>query len=163
SGQEAYTAVMLLAEAIGVEAVKERVKVYATDIDDDALEQARRAVYTTRELESLPEELRAKYFDDRPNGGVFSNDLRRVVSFGGHDLLRDAPIPRVQLLLCRNTLMYFNADVQSSLVQRLQFSLINSGFLVLGKVEMLLGHNEQFHAVDVKQRIFRKTTPVTLR
>src|SRR5262249_3739154 len=163
SGQEAYTAVMLLAEAIGVDAVKERVKVYATDIDEEALEQARRAVYTDRELESLPDELQDRYFDRRPNGGVFSNDLRRVVIFGRHDLLRDAPIPRVQLLLCRNTLMYFNSDVQYSLVQRLQFSLVNHGFLVLGKVEMLLGHSENFEAVDVKQRIFRKAAPASLR
>src|SRR5262245_41954055 len=163
SGQEAYSAVMVLAEAIGVDAVKERVKVYATDIDEDALEQARRAVYTDRELESVPDALRRRYFDERANGGSFSNDLRRVVIFGRHDLLRDAPIPRVQLLLCRNTLMYFNSDVQSSLVQRLQFSLANRGFLVLGKVEMLLGQNEHFEAVDVKQRIFRKTAPLTLR
>src|SRR5262249_4683600 len=87
----------------------------------------------------------------------------RVVIFGRHDLLRDAPIPRVQLLLCRNTLMYFNSDVQSGLLSRLQFSLVNHGFLVLGKVEMLLGQNDHFEAVDMKQRIFRKTSPATLR
>jgi two-component system CheB/CheR fusion protein len=85
------------------------------------------------------------------------------VIFGRHDLLRDAPIPRVQLLLCRNTLMYFNSDVQKSLMQRLQFSLVNGGLLVLGKVEMLLGNNENFQAVDVKQRVFRKTAPENLR
>jgi two-component system CheB/CheR fusion protein len=107
--------------------------------------------------------LRKRYFDERPNGATFNNDLRRVVIFGRHDLLRDAPIPRVRLLLCRNTLMYFNSDVQSSLVQRLQFSLAESGFLVLGKVEMLIRQNEHFDAVDMKQRIFRKTSPVTMR
>jgi two-component system CheB/CheR fusion protein len=163
TGQEAFSAVMLLTEALGIDEAKERVKVYATDVDNEALEQARRAVYTSRELESIPEDLRAKYFDARPNGGgAFTNDLRRLVIFGRHDLLQDAPIPRVQMLMCRNTLMYFNADVQRRLVQRLQFSLVNGGFLVLGKAEMLLGHGDSFQPVDLKQRIFCKHSEPTM-
>jgi len=163
SGQEAYSVVMLLAELIGVEAVTERVKVYATDVDEEALEQARLAAYTAREMESVPDELADRYFDRSPDGAVFSPELRRTVIFGRHDLLQDAPISRVDLLLCRNTLMYFDASVQHDLAQRLHFSLADGGYLMLGKVEMLLGQGHVFEPVANKQRIFRKITVPTMR
>jgi two-component system, chemotaxis family, CheB/CheR fusion protein len=163
SGQEAYSVVMLLAELIGVEAVTERVKVYATDVDEEALEQARLAAYTAREMESVPDELADRYFDRSRDGAVFSPELRRTVIFGRHDLLQDAPISRVDLLLCRNTLMYFDASVQHDLVQRLHFSLADGGYLMLGKVEMLLGQGQVFEPVATKQRIFRKITVPTMR
>jgi two-component system CheB/CheR fusion protein len=163
SGQEAYSTVMLFADAIGVDGVRERLKVYATDIDEEALSQARQATYRGRELESLPAEMVEKYFEDTPAGKAFSSDLRRVVIFGRHDLLQDAPISRVDLLLCRNTLMYFNSDAQQRLVTRLHYSLAPHGYLLVGKVEMLLGQGDLFESVDVKRRLFRKIVPPTVR
>jgi two-component system CheB/CheR fusion protein len=163
SGQEAYSLVMAVAEVLGPEATRERLKVYATDIDEEALAQGRAARYTARELESLPEGFREKYFEELPTGWVFSADLRRCVIFGRHDLLQDAPISKVDLLLCRNTLMYFNADVQALLMNRLHFALAPGGVLFLGKVEMLLNRSELFDAVNAKQRIFRKVTRSSLR
>jgi two-component system CheB/CheR fusion protein len=163
SGQEAYSAVMLLAEAIGVDAVKERVKVYATDVDDEALDQARQAVFHGRELESLPDDLAERYFEPSSGGQAFNSDLRRVVIFGRHDLLQDAPISRIDLLLCRNTLMYFNADAQRLLVSRLHYSLAEDGYLMLGKVETLVGQGDLFEPIDPKRRLFRKLTPMSLR
>ena len=162
TGQEAYTAAMLLAEELGPEVVKERVKVYATDLDSEALERARQAEYSAREVESVPEELLSRYF--RPSGRnfVFSHELRRSVIFGRHDLLRDAPISRTDLLVCRNTLMYFNAETQEQLLHRLHFSVADHGFLFLGKVEML-SQTELFQVVDSKHRIFRKANQTSLR
>ena len=163
SGQEAYSAVMLFADAIGLDGVRDRLKVYATDIDEEALDQARQAVYSGRELESLPPAMAERYFEDGPGGKVLLSELRRAVIFGRHDLLQDAPISRVDLLLCRNTLMYFNSDAQGRLVNRLHYSLADHGHLLLGKVEMLLGQGELFEAVDVKRRLFRKLNPPTIR
>ncbi len=162
TGQEAYTAVMLLAEEIGSEAVKERVKVYATDLDAEALDRARQAEYSAREVESVPDGLLEKYF--RPNGRnfTFSPELRRSVIFGRHDLLQDAPISRTDLLICRNTLMYFNAETQEQLMHRLHFSVVDQGFLFLGKVEMY-SQTELFQAVDARHRIFRKINQTSLR
>ena len=162
TGQEAYSIIMLLAEEMGVEAVKDRVKVYATDLDTDALERARQAEYSARDLANVPPELAEKYF--RPSGAayLFSGELRRSVIFGRHDLLQDAPISRTDLLICRNTLMYFNADVQSQLVHRLHFSVADHGFLFLGKVEML-SQSELFDVVDARHRIFRKVNRTSLR
>ncbi|HEY2279153.1 MAG TPA: CheR family methyltransferase [Streptosporangiaceae bacterium] len=162
TGQEAYSAVMMLAEELGREAVKERVKVYATDLDSAALEYARQATYTAREVESVPPDLLERYFEQTATGFAFTGELRRSVIFGRHDLLQDAPISRTDLLLCRNTLMYFNSDVQTQLVSRLHFSLAEHGFLLLGKVEML-SQSDLFQPFDPRHRLFRKVNRATLR
>jgi two-component system CheB/CheR fusion protein len=156
SGQEAYSAVMLLADELGTDGLKDRIKVYATDVDNDALDHARRATYSDRELESLPSHYAERYMELNDRDLTVVGDLRRAVIFGRHDLLQDAPISRIDLLLCRNTVMYFNADVQAQLLGRLHFSLADAGILVLGKVETLLARNEMFEAVQPRQRMFRK-------
>ncbi|HTL42828.1 MAG TPA: CheR family methyltransferase [Vicinamibacterales bacterium] len=155
SGQEAYSAAMILAEAVGKEAFRERVKIYATDVDEDSLAEARRAVYSEKQLEGVPPDLREKYFDRAGDLFTFDRDLRRAVIFGRHDLIEDAPISRVDLLLCRNTLMYFNADAQARIIGRFYFSLNPAGFLVLGRAEMLFSHASLFQPVDLKRRVFR--------
>lgn len=162
SGQEAFSAVMLLAERLEIEGVRNRVKVYATDLDNEALERARVASFSAREVEMVPPELLERYFQQNASGYLFSNDLRRSVIFGRHDLLQDAPISRTDLLLCRNTLMYFNADVQAQLINRLHFSVADSGFLLLGKVEML-SQQDLFQAIDPRHRLFQKVNHTSLR
>jgi two-component system CheB/CheR fusion protein len=161
-GQEAYSALMLFAEQIGIDAAKERIKVYATHLDTEALEQARQAEYTPKEVEGVSPELLEKYFQPTSGGFSFSQDLRRSVIFGRHELLTDAPISRTDLLLCRNTLMYFNSEVQAQVMNRIHFSVTDGGFLVLGKVEML-GQGDLFQPVDSKNRIFRKVNRTSLR
>lgn len=156
SGQEAYSLAMLLAEALGIEAFRNRVKIYATDIDEHALNQARHAVYTTSEIESVPAPLLAKYFDKSGDRFLFSKDLRRAVIFGRNDLVQDAPISRIDLLVCRNTLMYFNADAQAKILGRLHFALAPRGFLFLGHAEMLLSNSQRFAPLHLKHRLFRK-------
>ena len=115
AGQEAYTIAMLLHELMGEE-FRDRVKIYATDLDEDALEYARQAVYTEKELRSLPETYRERYFEQVGARWQLSADLRRSVIFGRNDLTQDAPISRSDLLLCRTTLMYLNAETQSRVV-----------------------------------------------
>ena len=154
SGQEPYSVVMMLAEALGIEAVRERVKVYATDVDEEALAEARRAVFTARQLADVPAALAAKYFDGDGDRYTFHRDLRRCVIFGRHDLIQDAPISRVDLLLCRNTLMYFNADAQARIMARFHFSVKPAGVLLLGRAEMLFSYIGMFRPVDLKRRIF---------
>src|SRR6266536_196641 len=138
SGEEAYTLAMLLAESLGGEDIRDRVKIYATDVDEAALGQARAAHYSQREVEGVPPELLERHFDPNGQGFVFSKELRRAVIFGRHDLLQDAPISRVDLLVCRNTLMYFNADAQARILTRFSFALREEAYLFLGRAEMLL-------------------------
>lgn len=157
SGQEAYSMAMLLAEAIAPDEYRQRVKIYATDVDEEALTQARAATYSAKEIESVPPDLLAKYFHRHNASYVFHKDLRRAVIFGRNDLVKDAPISRVDLLACRNTLMYLNGDTQRNVLNRLHFALAPHGMLFLGHAEMLLSHSDRFTAVSLDSRIFRKT------
>jgi two-component system CheB/CheR fusion protein len=156
SGQEAYTVAMLLAEALGPDAFRQRVKIYATDVDEDALTEARGATYDAKAVESVPAELLERYFEHLNGRYVFRKDLRRGVIFGRNDLVKDAPISRVDLLMCRNTLMYMNAETQQNVVGRLHFALSHQGILFLGHAEMLLNHSDRFAPLNLKHRVFRK-------
>jgi two-component system CheB/CheR fusion protein len=156
SGEEAYTIAMVLAELLGLEAYRDRVKVYATDIDDEALEKARQATYTAHEVEGVPAGLLEKYFERNDSAFTFRKDMRRQVIFGRHDLIQDAPISRVDLLVSRNTLMYFNAETQSRILKRFHFALNDGGVLFLGRAEALLTHADTFHPIDLKRRISTK-------
>jgi two-component system, chemotaxis family, CheB/CheR fusion protein len=158
SGQEAYTLAMVFAEAVGPDRFRRRVKIYATDVDEEALGQARLAAYAQSDVESVPEELLGKYFELQGSIYSFRKDLRRSVIFGRNDLVQDAPISRIDLLVCRNTLMYFNAEAQAKILDRLHFALAPRGLLFLGKAEMLLSHTRIFDPVDLKRRVFRKAT-----
>src|SRR5215469_15902230 len=107
SGEEAYSLAIAFSEALGVEESAKRVKIYATDVDEEALRDARVGLYSTKALESLSRDLRDRYFEQNGSQFAFRPDLRRRVIFGRHDITRDAPISRLDLLVCRNTLMYF--------------------------------------------------------
>jgi two-component system CheB/CheR fusion protein len=156
SGQEACTAAMVLAEALGVEEFRDRVKIYATDVDEDALAYARHASYTAAEVEPVPSELLEKYFVPTDDRFVLRKELRRSMIFGRNDLVQDAPISHVDVLLCRNTLMYFNAETQSQVLNRLHFALRPDGVLFLGKAEMLLSHGAYFRPLELRKRFFQK-------
>jgi two-component system CheB/CheR fusion protein len=139
------------------------VKIYATDWDEDALTDARNGVYSVDAVKAVPEPLVDKYFVSTPRGVAFRSDLRRNVIFGRNDLVADAPISRIDLLICRNVLMYFTPDTQSRILERFHFALRDSGFLFLGKAEMLVGHSEFFTPHDAHARVFRKVQRGNLR
>jgi two-component system, chemotaxis family, CheB/CheR fusion protein len=159
SGQEAFTLAMVLAEALGVEKFVQRVKIYATDLDEDALTYARAATYTEKEVSAVPPLLLERYFERHGNKFVFRKDMRRAVIFGRNDLVRHAPISRIDVLVCRNTLMYFDAPTQAKIVRRFHFALNEGGFLLLGKAETLSTHTNLFEAVDIQKRVFRRIGP----
>jgi two-component system CheB/CheR fusion protein len=152
SGEEAYTLAMVFGELLGPDVACERLKIYATDLDEEALRQARHASYSEADVQSVPAPLLAKYFE--PVAGRF--EFRRCVIFGHHDLIHDAPISRIDLLTCRNTIMYLNAETQSRILLRLHFALREAGVLFLGKAEMLLSHSNLFTLLDLKARVFRR-------
>jgi two-component system, chemotaxis family, CheB/CheR fusion protein len=156
TGEEAFTLAMVFAEALGEDAFKDRVKIYATDIDDDALGKGRHAEYSEKQMQPVPLHLRERYFEQRNGNYVFRSDLRRCVIFGRHDLIQDPPISRISLLLSRNTLMYFDVETQRRILASFHFSLRDNGYLFLGKSEALAARTNLFVAVDLKRRIFVK-------
>jgi two-component system, chemotaxis family, CheB/CheR fusion protein len=163
SGEETYTMAMVLAEALGDEAYVRRVKIYATEVDESALNQARQATYRAKQVENVPPKLLERYFDRIDGVYSINKDMRRTVIFGRNDLTQDAPISHIDLLTCRNTLMYFNAETQARILNRFHFALNPWGFLFLGKSEMLITHSDVFRPVNLRRRVFAKVPKATAR
>jgi two-component system CheB/CheR fusion protein len=163
SGEEAYTIAIVLLEAMGEAEFKRRVKIYATDVDEEALSEARAAVYPQDALADMPAELVERYFVENGRGFGFRPDLRRSVIFGRNELLQDAPISRIDLLICRNVLMYFTVEAQTRILSQLNFALRDRGYLLLGKSEMLVRHSDYFKPVGLKWRVFQRVPRTNLR
>ncbi len=159
SGEEAYSVAMLFADFLDGESVADRLKIYATDVDESALSIARAGIYSARAVSAIPTTAREKYIEGTDNRWVVKQDLRRSVIFGRHDLLRDAPIGKLDLLLCRNALMYFNSESQEKVIPRFLFALNEGGVLFLGKAESLLVSHSGFAPLDARLRIFKKVVP----
>ncbi|HWN45238.1 MAG TPA: CheR family methyltransferase, partial [Thermoanaerobaculia bacterium] len=111
----------------------------------------------------IPPDLLEKYFEASGSRRVFRNELRRCLIFGRHDLIQDAAISRLDLLVCRNTLMYFNVEAQDRILARFHFAVNKAGYLFLGKAETLLSHNSNFKPVELKHRVFSRTSTNNLR
>lgn len=159
TGQEAYSLAMTFAEAMGgPEAFCGAAKIYATDLDEAALQIARQASYAEAEVEGVPPELLKRYFENGEGRHTLQRDLRRCVIFGRHNLIHDAPIGHVDLLLCRNLLIYLETGTQEDVLPRLHYALRDGGYLFLGKAETQLARSRLFEPVDLKHRIFRKVS-----
>jgi len=159
TGEEAYSIAILLFNFLGARTSEFDIKIYATDNDDEALSAARQAQYPAESLRGMRPEFRAKYFTGDGTLRV-ARDVRRLVIFGQSNLLTDAPISHVDLLLCRNVLIYFDAAAQSHIMGRLKYALNESGILFLGKSETQLKRNTEFIPVNARWRIFqRRSTP----
>lgn len=156
SGEEPYSIAMLLAETLGVTEFCNRVKIYATDLDEEALKTARLATYTPRDVEGVPPDLLERYFERTNNHYVFERELRKCVIFGRHNVVHDAPISRIDLLVCRNLLIYLETETQSVVLPRLHYALNPEGCLFLGKAETQLARSPLFRPVEAKHRIFAK-------
>jgi|GEM_PF-378166 len=158
TGEEAYTLAMLVSEAIGTKARDREVRIYATDIDDNALTVARHAEYSDESVEHVPEELRGKYF---VKNGVWTvdRDLRKLVIFGKHNLATDAPISHCDLVVCRNVLIYMNVDLQNRLLSKFHYALDSPGYLFLGRAEAMLSLSKLFGPFNEHARIFAKEAP----
>jgi two-component system, chemotaxis family, CheB/CheR fusion protein len=163
TGEEAYTLAIVFAELMGDDDFRRRVKIYATDVDEEALTRARQAVFSRDALKALPDGLAERYFESTPLGQTFRTDLRRSVIFGRNDLVQDAPISRIDLLVSRNALMYFTPEAQARILGHFNFALRDTGYLFLGKSEMLITHADLFEPHNLKFRIFRRVGPRGLR
>lgn len=162
SGEEPYTLAMCLAEEaerMGKPVWATRARIVATDIDAAVMDRARAGRYPSASFMEMPPELTAKYFrpvgtDDREVAPA----LKRMVEVRRHDLLRDPPpTPPYDLIVCRNVVIYFDRDGQERLFAGFTEALVPGGFLVLGKVETLIGAaRDRLELIDVRERIFRR-------
>ncbi len=158
TGEEAYSLAMLVAEALRGQTQGHDVRIYATDIDDDALMVARRGEYPDGAMEHVPEDLRAGYFT-KDRVWTVNRELRRLVIYGKHNLATDAPISRCDLIVCRNVLIYMNVDLQNRILSKFHYSLDSPGYLFLGRAEAMLSLSKLFGSFRERERIFSKEAP----
>jgi two-component system, chemotaxis family, CheB/CheR fusion protein len=156
TGEEAYSLAILVADLLGDELEQFSVRIFATDLDGDAIAFARRGVYAASAVASLPSDLVAKYFDRVDGEYVVQKRVRALVIFGEHDLAQRAPFPRIDLVLCRNVLIYFTLDLQKRVLQLFAYSLRDGGILVLGKTETTNPLPEFFTPVQLPLKIYRR-------
>jgi two-component system, chemotaxis family, CheB/CheR fusion protein len=142
TGEEAYSLAIALCEKLGTSTVQQRVKIFATDANDHELSIARQAAYSPERFEALSDDLREKYFNINDDKLTFKNDLRRSVIFGRHDITNDAPISRMDMIVCRGLLPFFNLEQQRKAMSRIKFALQPFGFLLVGKGEQLIDENQ---------------------
>ena len=162
SGEETYSLAILLAEHLGNRASEFQVKIYGTDVDDDALAAARHALYRTEQIKDVPDHLLARYFLRDGQLWRLRRDLRRWCIFGAHNLAQSPPLSHVDLLVCRNVLIYFTGSLQDRIISRFQYSVRDGGFMFLGRSESLLARSKLFTPVNLKWRIFQRV-PSSIR
>src|SRR5438067_11933 len=157
TGEEAYSVAILLAEQFGNELREHDVKIYATDQDEAALNTARHAEYPEEKVATIPASWRQKYFHGDNKTVRVERNIRKMVIFGHSNLLEDAPISHVRLLLCRNVLIYFDIEAQQQILKRLEYAIDPGGVLFLGRTESQLRRNNSFAPLSAKWRIFQRT------
>lgn len=156
TGEEAYSLAILVADLLGDELEQFSVRIFATDLDNDAIAFARRGIYSASAVASLPQDLVARFFDRVDGEYVVQKRVRALVIFGEHDLAQRAPFPRIDLVLCRNVLIYFTLELQKRVLQLFAYSLRDHGYLVLGKAETTSPLPEFFMPVQPSLKIYRR-------
>lgn len=154
---------MLLAKALGMEQYLQRVQIFATDIEEDALKQGRQGSYSDSELADIPCRFLSEYCEQIDPIHVFRSELRKSIIFSRHDLVKNAPISKIDLLVCRNVLKYFDAKTYATILLRFHFALSNNGFLFLEKTESLTNDKQIFIPVSIKHSIFTKAKNLSLQ
>jgi two-component system CheB/CheR fusion protein len=156
TGEEAYSLAMLVVDSLGEEFDKFNVRIFATDVDGEAINFARRGVYPDTSVAELPPDIVERHFVKVADGYEVRKRIRMLTVFGQHDLGQRAPFPRVDLALCRNVLIYFTTELQKRALQLFAFSLRDGGYLVLGKAESTTPLPDFFVLSQPRLKIYRR-------
>jgi len=158
SGEEAYSLAIILTDLLGAELSTWSVKIFATDLDEAAITFARRGLYSENLLKDIPIEYRNRFFERVDYGYRISKTLRQMVIFGQQDLSRSAPFPRINLVLCRNVLIYFAPELQDYVLHQFAFSLAPGGYLFLGKAESIRPAQSYYELVNKQWKVYLCTS-----
>jgi len=161
TGEEAYSIAMLFHEAFKNHKQWIQLKIFATDVNQDNLDQASAGFYPPTIVSELTPERLDAFFDLVQDGFKVKPFLRQSIVFARHNLLNDAPFTRMHLVTCRNTLIYFKNEAQAVALQKLQFAVLPQHYLMLGISESIMVNNQCFNVLDNKLKIFqRNATPL---
>lgn len=160
SGEEAYTIAMVMREAMDGLDAPPNVKIFATDIDERALDVARQGFYPESIAEDVSPARLGRFFQKQRGGYQVERELRDMCVFSTHNMISDPPFSRLDLISCRNLLIYLETDLQKKLVPLFHYALAPGGHLLLGPSENLARHPDLFRAVDKQHRLFERKEAV---
>jgi two-component system CheB/CheR fusion protein len=167
TGEEAYSIAILLHERLETLKESARAQIFATDIDENAIAEARGGVYPSSIATDVSAERLARFFTPVPGRDAYHvrKSIRDMVAFAEHDVIRDPPFSRLDLVSCRNMLIYMSSELQRKVIPKLHYALNPGGLLFLGSSESVGEHMEMFSAVDQKAKVFarREHTGAALR
>ncbi len=162
TGEEVYSFAIMLKE----EGLLERTQIYATDFNPDVIQQARKGIFPIRNIKEYTanyqkaggKESFSDYYHANDELVIFDKNLKKNILFAEHNLVTDGVFAEVNMVVCRNVLIYFNRNLQNAVLKMLHESLITGGFLALGTKESLMfsGEEKKYKAIDVRQKIFKK-------
>ena len=158
TGEEVYSIAMLLSEAFGGPNVdlRSRVQIFATDIDKGALKIARGGAYGAAALDDIPKELAENYVIRHKDGIRVIDNLRNAILFSDHNVCQDPPFQNVDLICCRNLLIYFGNNLQQKVMSRFHYAMTEQALLFLGTAESVAGSDELFVQDRSSSHIFHK-------
>lgn len=164
TGEEAYGLAILAQEVMDELGIEREVQIIATDIDEEALNTARKGEYPTSISEKLSKQRLDHFFYRRDNKFVINRKLREMILFSTHNLVTDPPFSQVDLITCRNVLIYLGPQLQKKLIPLFHYSLRANGYLFLGISEVLGSHKDLFNPISLKYRLAqRKNLPIDQR
>jgi two-component system CheB/CheR fusion protein len=162
TGEEAYSMAMLLSEYVTDPSDAPNVQIFATDIDESAISKAREGLYTLNDAADVSPERLSRFFVKEADGYRVRRELREMVLFATHNIITDPPFSHLDLITCRNLLIYLNRWAQKRIMEVLHFALNPGGHLFLGTSESIEGANDLFSSVDKEGHIFQ-SRPVEVR
>jgi PAS domain S-box-containing protein len=162
SGEEAYTITMMVYDLLGQRTQDLDVQVFATDIDKRALAHARRGIYSAEQLHTMPESYLERFFTETSQGFEVSAAVRAKVLFSKHDVTSNPPFLRIDLISCRNLLIYFDSQLQKHVIPVFHYALNPQGYLFLGRSETIGAFSDLFATTDSKSKIYRRRSANSL-
>lgn len=156
TGEEAYSLAIMICECMDYLHINVDAKIFATDIDGDSIATAQKGLYNESTLSSMSQSLIQKYFDKTDYGYMVSEKIRKMIVFARHNIFKDAPFSRLDLIVCRNMFIYVNPEMQQKAFASFYHLLNRDGYLFLGSSESLGDLEDAFHLVDRKWKIYQK-------
>ena len=158
TGEEAYSIAILLREQMDLSSRNITVQIFATDIDSRAIAKARGGVFPINIASNMTPERLSRFFIAEPDGSGYrvQKNIREMVVFAEHDVNKDPPFSKLDLISCRNVLIYLGAELQKKLIPLFHFALIPNGFLFLGTSEGISDFNDLFSTLDRKAKLYQR-------
>ena len=161
TGEEAYSYAILLKEFTERHGQRNRVQIFATDIDNHSIEKARHGVYPDNIAADVGQERLERFFTAEDNTYQVNSDIRDLVIFATQNIVKDPPFSNMDLISCRNLLIYLDGELQRKVIPLFHYALRKTGYLVLGTSETLGEHQQAFDTLNRKQKIFQKISTVS--